>query len=279
MQVVQPPSDGISALAWSPKQNYMVATSWDQQLRCYEVQPNGSSSPRASAALEAPPLCCAWHHEGGAVFVGGCDKQAKRWDLASGAAPSQVAAHDAPIRHLAWVPELQMLVTGGWDKQLRYWDLRQQAPAFSHTLPERCYGLSCVHPLLVVATAERHFQVFNLNNPQTVYKSLQSPLKYQTRCVAAFPDKTGFLVGSIEGRVAVHHVEEQMAAKNFTFKCHRDADGSIHAVNSTIEFLRSQLATKRDDGSVKLNPENVAAVAAGGGGASGAGQSSGASSP
>ncbi len=29
---------------------------------------------------------------------------------------------------------------------------------------------------------------------QTVYKTIQSPLKYQTRCVAAFPDKSGFLV-------------------------------------------------------------------------------------
>lgn len=54
-----------------------------------------------------------------------------------------------------------------------------------------------------------------------VYKSLQSPLKYQTRCIACFPDKTGYLLGSIEGRVAVHHVEDNLQNKNFTFKCHR----------------------------------------------------------
>ena len=116
---------------------------------------------------------------------------------------------------------MQLLVTGGWDRTLRYWDTRQGNPAFSHTLPERCYGLSCCHPLLVVATAERHIQVFNLANPQVVYKQLASPLKYQTRCISCFPDKTGYLLGSIEGRVAVHHVEDNMQAKNFTFKCHR----------------------------------------------------------
>lgn len=51
-------------------------------------------------------------------------------------------------------------------------------------------------------------QVFNLTNPQQVFQELESPLKYQTRCIACFPDSTGYLLGSIEGRVAVQHVED-----------------------------------------------------------------------
>ena len=50
------------------------------------------------------------------------------------------------------------------------------------------------------------------------------------RQVSCFPDKTGYLVGSIEGRVAVHHVEDSVGQqKNFTFKCHRlaGAPGSM----------------------------------------------------
>jgi hypothetical protein len=39
-------------------------------------------------------------------------------------------------------------------------------------------------------------------------------------------DKTGYLIGSIEGRVAVQHVEEANSSKNFTFKCHRCACGA-----------------------------------------------------
>ena len=60
----------------------------------------------------------------------------------------------------------------------------------------------------MVGTAERHIQVYDLNNPSAPFKQLQSPLKYQTRTVAAFPDKSGYLVGSIEGRVAVQHVDD-----------------------------------------------------------------------
>jgi mRNA export factor len=50
--------------------------------------------------------------------------------------------------------------------------------------------------------------------------------------VACFPDTTGYLVGSIEGRVAVHHVDDAVGAqKNFTFKCHRD-NADIYPVNA-----------------------------------------------
>ena len=38
-------------------------------------------------------------------------------------------------------------------------------------------------------------------------------------------------VGSIEGRVGVHHVDDSQQSKNFTFKCHRDGN-EIFSVNS-----------------------------------------------
>lgn len=148
----------------------------------------------------------------------------------------------------------------------------------------------CTIPAPLLSPVSPPAQVFNLGNPGAVYKSLQSPLKYQTRCISCFPDKvgrsawavrgpheavpttaawlpcklpsglmsvphsprgacstllcvspgatlpalskpprlqpahlsqTGYLVASIEGRVAVHHVEDNLQSKNFTFKCHR----------------------------------------------------------
>ncbi|KAL0412697.1 UNVERIFIED_CONTAM: protein RAE1 [Sesamum radiatum] len=114
---------------------------------------------------------------------------------------------------------------------LQYWDLRQQNPTWVQQLPERCYALTVRHPLMVVGTADRNLIVFNLQNPQAEFKRVVSPLKYQTRCLAAFPDQQGFLVGSIEGRVGVHHLDDSQSSKNFTFKCHRDGN-DIYSVNS-----------------------------------------------
>ncbi|XP_030972772.1 protein RAE1-like [Quercus lobata] len=56
-------------------------------------------------------------------------------------------------------------------------------------LPNRFYSFTMRHPLMVVGTADRNLIVFNLQNPLTEFKRITSPLKYQTRCVAAFPDQ------------------------------------------------------------------------------------------
>ena len=206
-----------------------MATSWDNQVRCWDVQANGQAIPKAAVTLDKPVLCSAWRSDGGAVFVGGCDHGVKMWDLATNQ-QQQVAQHAAPVRHCFYVAQMQLLVTGGWDKTIKYWDTRSPTPAHTQQLPERVHAMDCVHPLLVVGTADRTIQVFNLANPGAVYKQLASPLKYQTRAVAAFPDATGYLVGSVEGRVAVHHVEDSLQSKNFTFKCHRDGN-DVFAVN------------------------------------------------
>lgn len=55
-------------------------------------------------------------------------------------------------------------------------------------------------------------------NPTTPHKSIPSPLKMQTRSIACFPDGTGYSVGSIEGRVAVQHIDEAKTSSNFSFK-------------------------------------------------------------
>ncbi|XVF67175.1 hypothetical protein PTKIN_Ptkin10aG0099400 [Pterospermum kingtungense] len=196
-EVLEPPNDSVSSLSFCPKANFLVATSWDNQVRCWEIMRNGvnvASIPKASIMHEQPVLCSTWKDDGMTVFSGGCDKQVKMWPLMSGGQPVTVAMHDAPIKEMAWIPEMNLLVTGSWDRTLKYWDTRQPNPVHVHQLPDRCYALTVKYPLMVVGTADRNLIVFNLQNPQTEFKRIVSPLKYQTRCVAAFPDLQGFLV-------------------------------------------------------------------------------------
>lgn len=117
--------------------------------------------------------------------------------------------HDAPIKCIAAVQELNCVVTGSWDKTVKYWDTRSPNAVCSVQLSERCYAMDTKQPLLVVATADRQVHVYDMRNPQQPYKSIPSNLKFQTRTIACFPDASGFAVGSIEGRVAVQHVEEK----------------------------------------------------------------------
>lgn len=250
-EVTQPPTDSVSSLSFSPKANFLVATSWDNQVRCWEVLRNGTNLGtvgKAQISHEQPALCSTWKDDGTTVFTGGCDKQVKMWQLSSGGQPVTVGMHDAPVKDLAWIPEMNLLATGSWDKTLRYWDLRQPNPVHVQALPDRCYALTVRHPLMVVATADRNLIVYNLQNPQAEFKRISSPLKYQTRCVTAFPDQQGFLVGSIEGRVGVHHLDDSQQSKNFTFKCHREGN-DIYSVNAlNFHPVYHTFATAGSDG-------------------------------
>ncbi|KAK2458585.1 Transducin/WD40 repeat superfamily protein [Trifolium repens] len=109
------PSDSVSNLALSPKANFLIATSWDNQVLCWEISKNDRTSLnttlKASISHDHPVLCSTWKDDGTTVFSGGCDKQVKMWPLLSGGKP---------------------------DKTVKYWDTRQPNPVHTQQLPDRC---------------------------------------------------------------------------------------------------------------------------------------------
>jgi len=263
VEITNPPDDSISCLRFSPPSvsnaSFLVAGSWDNNVRCWQIQQNGQSDPKSQQTMQGPILDVCWHDDGTKVFMASCDKQVKMWDLQSNQA-TQVAAHEAPVKIVRWVkaPNYTALMTGSWDKTLKFWDLRSQNPILSVDLGERCYAADVDYPMAVVGTAGRGIIIYTLEQQPKEYKRETSPLKYQHRCISIFRDKkaqpTGFALGSVEGRVAIQYVNAQNPKDNFTFKCHRSngvTDGfqDIYAVND-IAFhpAHGTLATVGSDG-------------------------------
>jgi mRNA export factor len=237
VQLASPPEDSISALSWSPVANHLAVSSWDDKVRIYDVTNSPTGNGVAVIDFGGPPLDCDWSkvcylsyifsvsfvlwkalltpaQDGQKVVGGGSDKTAKLLDLGSSGSPAQqVAAHDAPIRTIRFVdiPNSNgpMIVTGSWDKTVKYWDLRTPNPAATIQCQERVYAMDVKDKLLVVATAERHVNVINLDDPGKIFKSMQSPLKHQTRAVSCFKEANGFMIGSIEGRCAFQYINEK----------------------------------------------------------------------
>lgn len=261
-EVVSPPEDTVSCMEFSPEaiqQNFLIAGSWDNAVRCWEVEMSGKTVPKSMKQLGGPVLDVCWSDDGSKVFVGGCDKQAKCWDLGADQM-IQVAAHDAPVKTCHWVkgPNYSCLMTGSWDKTLKFWDTRAPTPIMALQLPERCYCADVQYPMAIVGTAGRMLIVYSLENKPSEYKRHESPLKYQQRAVSIFKDKkktpVGYALGSIEGRVAIQYVNPTNPKDNFTFKCHRTAGTTpgyqdIYAVND-IAFhpVHGTLATVGSDG-------------------------------
>ncbi|KAJ7601829.1 WD40-repeat-containing domain protein [Mycena polygramma] len=222
IEMSDPPTDSISSV-------------WDNSVRIYEVGAGGQSQGKAMYQHEGPVLSVCWNKEGNKVFSGGADNAGRMYDIATGQA-TQVAQHDAPIK-----------VVKCWDKTIKYWDLTPPAPVAT--------VVDVQYPLMVVGTAERHIQIFNLTNPTTPTRfahTMLSPLKWQTRVVSCFTasSNSGFAVGSVEGRVAIHN--------NFSFKCHRrdssptQKDGAIVFAVNDISFhpVHGTFSTCGADGSI-----------------------------
>lgn len=88
------------------------------------------------------------------------------------------------------------VITGSWDKTVKCWDPRgasgqERTLVGTYAQPERVYSLSLVGNRLVVATAGRHVNVYDLRNMSQPEQKRESSLKYQTRCVRCYPNGTG----------------------------------------------------------------------------------------
>ncbi|CDO56672.1 hypothetical protein DV113_003437 [Geotrichum candidum] len=253
-----PPEDSVSDISFSPQADFLAVASWDSKVRIYEIAPTGESQGRAMFEHQGPVLSARWSPDGTKVVSAGCDNAARLYDLQTQQS-TQVAVHDAPIKSVRYVDipgaGSPMIATASWDKTLKYWDTRQQQPISTVTLPERAYTMDTQKDLLVVGTAERHVCIFNLNNPGTIFKSTQSPLKWQTRVISCYPNGGAYAIGSIEGRCGIQYVDDAVnSTKSFSFKCHRQSvpgrnEQQVYALNSiSIHPTYNTISTAGGDG-------------------------------
>ena len=221
-----PPTDGISALNFSPADpNKLVCSSWDGSVRLYDTV-SGSLQCRYQHA--APALDCAISGDG-MLFSSGCDNNVLQFDPVKQAQFQLPFQHTEPVKCLA-LGEQQLVYSAAWDRRLQAVDLRQGKMTFDAELPARAYSMSLQGNILAVAMAERLIDLYDVRTGmKQPYQRRVSSLKFQTRCIRLFPHgPKAYAISSIEGRVAVEYVDPspQEQAKKFAFKCHRQRSTS-----------------------------------------------------
>lgn len=128
--------------------------------------------------------------------------------------------HTAPVRCVEFNAEMNTIVTGSWDNTVKLWDGRSSAKCNgSFPQPDKVienvfrtdlkflsvssylqvYSMSSCGHRLIVGTAGRKVLIWDLRQMGQPEQKRDSSLKYQTRCLKAFPNRQGFVLSSIEG--------------------------------------------------------------------------------
>jgi len=160
----------------------------------------------------------------------------------------------------------QFLLVSSWDKHVRLYDVvnNNLRVKYAHQHPVLCCAFQ--DPIHVWSgSLDGRLKTFDINssidsNMGYVQQKRESSLKFQTRCLSCFPNKQGFVLSSIEGRVAVEYLDPSpdVQKKKYAFKSHRVKDASsgieqIYPVNA-ISFHReyNTFATGGSDGLVNI---------------------------
>ncbi|XP_039282513.1 mitotic checkpoint protein BUB3 [Nilaparvata lugens] len=249
-----PPEDGISSVKFGPNSSqFLLVSSWDNSVTLYDIQAN---SVRMKYSHERPVLDVCFQ-DAVHSFSGGLDKTLKMFDFNSNT-ETVVGTHDQAIRCIEYSSDVNSILTGSWDSTVKMWDPRTNRLVGNYSQPDKVYTMSLCGEKLVVGTAFRKVFVWDLRNMGYIQQRRESSLKYQTRCIRCFPNKQGYVLSSIEGRVAVEYLDTgaEMQKKKYAFKCHRikeDGIEKIYPVNA-ISFHQgyNTFATAGSDGYVNI---------------------------
>lgn len=229
-----PPTDGISNVTFTRAQgsNLLLTSSWDKNVRLYDTN---SDVIRHQQVEDSAVLDCCFF--GGATgYAGTLAGTLSFHDFNRGSRLS-VGTHQEAIKCVRSSEETGTVVSGSWDKTVKIWDARTNECVSTHEQPDKVYGMDISGNNLVVCTAGRHVWIWDLRFMERAAQRRESNLKFQTRTVTSFTNNQGYVMGSIEGRVAVEYFDPNptVQANKFAFKCHRDKSATgetIYPVNA-----------------------------------------------
>jgi cell cycle arrest protein BUB3 len=169
-----------------------------------------------------------------------------------------LGSHNNAVKCVEYASKINAVVTGSWDRNVCFWDTRDKNNVGTYEQNNgKVYSLGIVDEKLVVATSDRKVIIWDIRNMGQYVARRESSLKYQTRCIRIFPSKEGYVMSSIEGRVAVEYFDNdpEIQKKKFAFKCHRVKENNIELIYpvNAISFHNAYntFATGGSDGYVR----------------------------
>ncbi|ODV96864.1 hypothetical protein PACTADRAFT_1451 [Pachysolen tannophilus NRRL Y-2460] len=263
VELPDPPGDIITSLKLSPVYpNHLLATSIDGQIKLYDIRAN--TSLQVLNSTHGGILDSCFLVDSNRSFIGNSDGIISELDFINETCNKKIGKpHTNGIKSLISIDQ-NSLISGSWDKTFQKIDLRSPQVSEIYDLPGKVFAMDSSQDKnkIVIAMSKRLIHIYD---PRFIDKPLQvreSGLRYQTRSIKCMPDNQGFVIASIEGKVAVEYFDlsNEVQSKKYAFKCHRSKDQTntnieqeiVSSVNSLCFGKENELFTGGSDCNVYL---------------------------
>ena len=213
--------DFISDLKYISEIDTVLVSSWDGVLSVYKITlRDGFYKVTLDKKIDTgfPILSCCYGKNG--VYLGGVHGELYFLDLETQNLTiiKNNRAKSGIIRIISYYDDY---IAGSWDGYLQIIDPHLNEIKLCKTV-ENCKILTidCTNEHLVVCMTGNKIKLFKA--PITKMNEgilVDSVLKYKTRDIKLIPDGSGYVIGSIDGRVAVEYFDNP--SDQFAFRCHR----------------------------------------------------------
>ncbi|KAG8366407.1 hypothetical protein BUALT_Bualt17G0076400 [Buddleja alternifolia] len=241
--------DAISRIRFAPLSNNLLISSWDSNLRLYDVD-------KCELRLEAPTdgaalLDCCFETESTAVSANS-DGSILRYDMHSGNSKA-IGTHDDLATCVDYSKETCQIITAGWDKKVKFWDARSASSSgclSNLDVEVESMSLSGYYLMLALRSSVHMYDLRNLDGP--ILKVIIGGM-FLMYLIMMFIH-AGFVVGSIDGRVALEYIGKSNSKdQGYAFRCHpKDKNGRhYHVAVNDIAFspsLHGVLVTGDNEG-------------------------------
>ena len=237
--IADTPDDYISDLVLSDEiislGKCLLVTAWDGTLSIYETNSESMDSVNFNTNVklisrgqyENPLLCCCVINSN--IYVGTVQGELLRYDVTMDRfIPVLKARQDVATLGVCKIFPYQVsgsdncLICISWDGIISVIDINRGTIDIRVVLSEgsRILTAACDSNQLIIAETGHKLRLFKFplrENDKGI--SFTSALKYQIRDVKMLPNSKGYIISSIDGRVAVEFLNEP--DKQFAFRCHR----------------------------------------------------------
>ncbi|CAB4256306.1 similar to Saccharomyces cerevisiae YOR026W BUB3 Kinetochore checkpoint WD40 repeat protein that localizes to kinetochores during prophase and metaphase [Maudiozyma barnettii] len=264
------PDDYISDLVISELPNIgpcLLVTAWDGTLSIYKTNSEITNKDKLPSLYkrgknETPLICCCVLNLD--IYVGTVQGQLLRYDIGTNMfKPVLVTGEDVSTLALCKIFVYgnhhlnNSLICISWDGSISVVDVGLGKIDMRIQLKEdrKILSADCNSNKLILVETGHKLRLFELPlREQDEGISMVSALKYQIRDIKLLPTSSGYVISSIDGRVAVEYLNEP--ERQFAFRCHRlnlKDTQFVFPVN-TLAFCpgTSKMLTGGSDGAVSF---------------------------